>query len=148
MLHKIFGETKVSWPFIIIFAVIAGAFTAVMALTVPDGWSFRQIAVTFEAWVVFTVFIVSNCEKPLESACKTFVFFLISQPLVYLIEVPFSSLGFGLFKYYPYWFKFTLLTFPAAYIGWYIKKDNVLGGILLSVMTLIQMLLGIGYVQQ
>lgn len=30
-------------------------------------------------------------KKPLESALKTFVFFLISQPLIYLLQVPFSA---------------------------------------------------------
>lgn len=61
--------------------------------------------------------IMANCQKPLESACKTFVFFLISQPLIYLLQVPFSSMGWGLFGYYWNWFIWTLLTFPMAFVG-------------------------------
>ena len=75
---------------------------------------------------------MSNCQKPLESACKTFVFFLVSQPLIYLIQVPFSQLGWGLFGYYRYWFILTLLTFPAAWVGWYIKKRSWLSLLILS----------------
>ncbi len=41
-----------------------------------------------------------------------FFFFLISQPLIYLLQVPFSSMGFELFIYYKYWFIWTLLTIP------------------------------------
>ena len=148
LLHKIFGGIKMTWLFVTVFAVIAGAFTALMALTVPRSWSFYQIAATFEAWVVMAVFIISNCKKPLEAACKTFVFFLISQPLVYLIQVPFSEMGFQLRRYYPYWFMITLLTFPGAFLGWFITKDQWYSGLILSVMTLLQMLLGIGYVRQ
>ena len=66
----------------------------------PEGNSFRQIAVTFEAWIVLAIIVVVNCDTPLEAACKTFVYFLISQPLVYLVQVPFHSLGFRLFMYY------------------------------------------------
>ena len=106
-----------TWPKLILFAVISGIITALIALLVPEGNSIRQIAVTFEAWVVLAIIIVVNCEKPLEAACKTFVYFLISQPLVYLIQVPFSRLGWELFGYYRYWFYWTLATFPGGYIA-------------------------------
>lgn len=145
MLRKIFGGLKMSWPVVIIFAVLAGAYTALMALLVPDSCSFHDIAVTFEAWVLMAIIIIVNCEKPLEAAAKTFVFFLISQPLVYLIQVPFSSMGWGLFGYYRYWFILTLLTFPGAFIGWFIKKDNIWSGLILSVMLVLLALLGVGY---
>ena len=90
MLNKLFGGLKMTWPKLILFAVISGIITALIALLVPEGNSVRQIAVTFEVWVVLAIIIVVNCEKPLEAACKTFVYFLISQPLVYLIQVPFK----------------------------------------------------------
>ena len=32
-----------------------------------------EIGVTFKAWIFFAVIIMSNCQKPLESALKTFV---------------------------------------------------------------------------
>ena len=97
MLKKIFGGIKMAWPLLILFAVISGLVTGLIALIVPEGNSFRQIAVTFEAWIVLAIIVVVNCERPLEAACKTFVYFLISQPLVYLVQVPFNSMGFGLF---------------------------------------------------
>ena len=82
--------------------------------------------------VIFAVIIMANCKKPLESALKTFVFFLISQPLIYLLQVPFSEMGWGLFGYYRYWFIWTLLTFPMAFVGWYIRKKNWLSLLILS----------------
>jgi hypothetical protein len=124
VLRKVFGGLEMSWRNVIAFAIIMGAWTALMALLVPDGNSFHDIVATPEWWVLPAIFIIVNCKKPLEAALKTFIFFLISQPLVYLIQVPFNSLGFGLFGYYPYWFKITLLTLPGAYIGWYIKHDK------------------------
>ena len=36
--------------------------------------------------------------QPLICAAKVFVFFLISQPLIYLFQVPFSQDGWGLFR--------------------------------------------------
>ena len=82
-------------------------------------------------WILFAVIIMANCKKPLESALKTFVFFLISQPLIYLLQVPFSWMGWGLFQYYKHWFILTLCTFPAAFLGWYIKKKNWLSLLIL-----------------
>ena len=107
-LNKIFGELNMSWPVIIAMSITLGTYTALMALLVPEGNSFHDIAVTPEWWVLPAIIIIVNCKKPLEAALKVFAFFLISQPLVYLIQVPFNSMGWGLFGYYPYWFKITL----------------------------------------
>ena len=145
MIKKLFGEIKMTWVKVIIFAVAAGIYTGIMALLFPSTSSFHDIAVTFEAWVLFAIIIIVNCEKPLEAAIKTFVFFLISQPLIYLVQVPFSEMGFGLFMYYRYWFMITLLTFPGAFIGWFIKKNNILAGIILSVMLVLLVFTGTGY---
>lgn len=131
-LNKIFGGLNLTWPKLITFAIIMGAYTALMAMLVPDGNSFHDIAVTTEWWILPAILIIVNCKKPLEAALKTFVFFLISQPLVYLIQVPFNAMGWELFKYYPYWLVITLFTFPAAFIGWYIKKDKWYSGLILS----------------
>ena len=146
-LRKVFGGLEMSWRNTIVFAIIMGIYTALMAMLVPDGNSFHDIAVTPEWWVLPAIFIIVNCKKPLEAALKTFVFFLISQPLVYLIQVPFNSMGWSLFGYYPYWFKITLAIFPGAYIGWYIKHDKWYSGIILSVMTVLLTFLAIGYIQ-
>ena len=52
--------------------------------------SFRDIAIKFECWILFGIIIICNSKNPKDSALKCFVFFLISQPLVYLIQVPLS----------------------------------------------------------
>lgn len=148
MLKKLFGGIRMTWPCLVIFAVISGLVTGLVALLVPDGSSFRQIAVTFEAWIVLAIIVVVNCEKPLEAAFKTFVYFLISQPLVYLVQVPFSSMGFRLFGYYyPYWFWWTVATFPGGFIAWYIKRDNWLAALVLSVALAGLVFLGAGYLK-
>jgi hypothetical protein len=145
-LHKIFGGLNMSWPVVIAMSVILGVYTALMAMLVPDGNSFHDIAVTPEWWVLPAIIIIVNCKKPLESALKVFVFFLISQPLVYLIQVPFNNMGWGLFQYYPYWLKITLATFPAGFVGWYLKKDEWYSGVILSFMTVFLVYTGINYI--
>ena len=113
------------WWKVIVFAVAAAALTAIfLIIPVFKDTSFRKMGETFEAWILFAVIIMANCRSPLDSALKTFVFFLISQPLIYLLQVPFSWQGWALFGYYKYWFFWTLLTFPMAYVGWYIRKKN------------------------
>lgn len=99
---------------------------------------------TLEAWIFLAIIIIANSKKPLESALKTFVFFLISQPLIYLIQVPFTWQGWGIFQYYKFWFILTLCTFPAAYIGWYIKKKNWLSLIILMPMLILLALIAKG----
>ena len=132
LLDKLYGGLNMNWLTVALLAVGTAALTAVF-LIVPvfKNTSFERMGVTLEAWVFFAVIIMANCKKPLESALKTFVFFLISQPLIYLIQVPFSSLGWGLFRFYRTWFIWTLLTFPAAFVGWYIKKKNWLSLLIL-----------------
>ena len=146
VLHKIFGKLNFTWSKTIIFAIVMGVYTAMMAMLVPDGNSFHDIAVTPEWWVLPAVLIIVNCKKPLEAALKVFVFFLISQPLVYLIQVPFNAMGWELFKYYPYWFKITLLTFPAGFVGWYMKKDEWYSGLILASMTTLLACIGVSYI--
>ena len=130
--NKLFGGLDLTWPRLILFSLGAAVLTFI-CLMIPafKNTSFVRIGETLEAWILFAVIIMSNCKKPLESAAKTFVFFLISQPLIYLLQVPFSWQGWGLFQYYRYWFILTLLTFPAAFIGWYIKKKNYLSALIL-----------------
>ena len=117
-----------------------------MAILVPDGNSFHDIAVTLEWWVLPAILIIVNCKKPLDAALKVFVFFLISQPLVYLIQVPFNDMGWGLFMYYPYWLRITLLTLPAGFIGWYMKKDQWYSGLILATMTTLLACTGVSLV--
>ena len=136
-IKKIFGEVELTWKKLIIFAIIAGVYTALMAIIPALRYtSFHTIAVTFEVWIFFGIFIIMNSKSPKDSALKCFVFFLISQPLVYLLQVPFSYQGWHLFSYYKYWFIWTLACLPMGYIGYYMKKDKWWGYLILLPMIL------------
>ena len=148
-MKKLFGGINLTWKKLIIFAIIAGAYTALMALLpITKDTSFRDIAIYFEWWILFGIIIIANSKSPLDSALKCFVFFLISQPLVYLIQVPFSSMGWSLFGYYRYWFYWTLATIPMGYIGYFINKKNWLSVLILSPMIVLLVFLGLGYINR
>ncbi|MBQ1467539.1 MAG: pilus assembly protein N-terminal domain-containing protein [Solobacterium sp.] len=141
ILNKLYGGLHVSWPAVILYAAGTAVLSSVfLILPVFKNTSFERMGVNLEAWIFFAVILMSNCKKPLESACKTFVFFLVSQPLIYLIQVPFTTLGWGIFRFYKYWFIWTILTFPMAYVGWYIRKRNWL-----SVLIFVPVLVFLGY---
>lgn len=145
-MKKIFENINMTWKKLIIFAILSGVYTAIMALLpITKETSFRDIAIQFECWILFGIIIIANSKSPKDSALKCFVFFLISQPLIYLIQVPFSYMGWGLFKYYRYWFIWTLLTIPMGYIGYYIKKKNIISMIILLPMLILMGYLGVGY---
>ena len=142
-IKKLFGGIELTWKKLIVFAIIAGLFTAAMAiLPATNDTSFEDITVYLDVWILFGILIIMNSKSPLDSALKCFVFFLISQPLVYLIQVPFSSLGWQIFGYYKYWFIWTLFTLPMGYIGYYMKKDKWWGLLILAPILII---LGIDY---
>ena len=135
---NLFGEFELTWPKLILAAVLAGVYTALMAIIPALHYtSFHAIVVTFEAWILFGILIIMNSRSNLDSALKCFVFFLISQPLVYLLQVPFSWQGWGLFRYYRTWFVWTLLCFPMGFIGYYMKKDRWWGYLILLPMILL-----------
>ena len=134
---RLYGGIKMSWIKVVMLAAAAALLTTVfLTVGVFYNTSFYRMGVYFEAWIFFAVFIMANCKSPLDSALKTFVFFLISQPLIYLMQVPFSVLGWGVFMYYRTWFLWTLLTFPMAFAGWYIRKKNWLSLLILSPVLL------------
>ena len=137
-MKKLFGGINLTWKRLIILSIIMGIYTAVMAI-VPAllNSSFGTITVTFEVWILFGILIIMNSKSNKEAALKCFVFFLISQPLVYLIQAPFSEQGLGLFRYYGYWFIWTILCLPMGYIGYYMKKDKWWGYLILLPMLLI-----------
>ena len=135
-MKKIFGNINLTWPKVIILAIFAGIFTAAMALIpgVKDT-SFSDLTVTLEVWILLGIFIIMNSKSPLDSALKCFIFFLISQPLVYLIQDVINHSR--LFEtYYGYWFVWTILTLPMGFIGYYMKKDKWWGLIILAPMLL------------
>ena len=145
-MKKLFGEIDLTWKKLIIFAIIIAIYTATMAIIpITKDTSFRDIAATLEWWILFGIIIISNSKSPKDSALKCFVFFLISQPLIYLIQVPFSWQGWHLFSFYKYWFIWTLLTIPMGYIGYYIKKDNIISIIILLPMLILLSILGVGF---
>ena len=148
LIEKAYGGLDMSWRNVILFAVGTAVLTAFfMIVPIFKDTSFERMGSLFESWIFFAVIIMANCyqkedtkngsffdkiRQPLICAAKVFVFFLISQPLIYLLEVPFKEMGWKLFGYYPYWFKWTLATIPMAFIGWYINKKNWLSLIILS----------------
>lgn len=141
--NKLFFGINMSWVKVIIFAVATAVVTAIfLILPIFNNTSFREMGTMFEAWIFFAIIIMTNCKKPLESALKTFVFFLISQPLIYLIQVPFSEMGWSLFMYYKTWFFWTLLTFPMAFAGWYLKKGNWLSLLILTPINILLAYIG------
>lgn len=130
---KLYGGIDFSWLGIILYAICAAVLTTVFLVApIFQNTSFVRMGETLEAWIFFAVIIMANCKTPFESAWKTFVFFLISQPLIYLFQVPFSWQGWGLFQYYRYWLVVTILTFPAAFVGWYITRKNWLSVLILA----------------
>ena len=112
-------------------AVITGIYTAIMAmLPFMKDTSFSDLTISFEVWILFGIFIIVNSETAKESALKCFVFFLISQPLVYLIQDLIN--GSQLFvTYYRNWVLWTVACLPMGYIGHYMKKDKWWGLIIL-----------------
>ena len=134
-IKKLFGGINITWPKLIISAVIAGALTAVIAMIPQLHYtSLHSITTTFEVWILFGIIIIMNSKSNLDAALKCFVFFLISQPLVYLIQVPFSPMGWQLFTYYPYWFIWTLFCFPMGFVGYFMKKGKWWGYLILLPM--------------
>ena len=85
-MKKLFGGIDLNWKKTILFAVIAGVYSAIMAIIpITKETSFRDIAINFEWWILFGIIIICNSKSPKDSSLKCFVFFLISQPLIYLI---------------------------------------------------------------
>lgn len=141
-MKKLFGEINLTWTKVIIMAVIAGVYTAAMAMIpMAKDTSFADLTVTFEVWILFGIFIIMNSKSAKDSALKCFVFFLISQPLVYLIQDAINHSRLFM-TYYRYWFIITLLTIPMGFVGYFMKKDKWWG---LLILTPILLLLGEEY---
>ena len=138
VVEKLFGGINLTWRRLIVSAVIIGIYCALMAI-IPffEYTSFHTIVVTFEVWIFFGIIIIMNSKSNMDAALKCFVFFLISQPIVYLLQVPFSYQGWNLFRYYKYWFIWTVLCLPMGYIGYYMKKDKWWGYFILFPMILL-----------
>ncbi len=137
-LEALFSRTKMTWKTVLLLALGCGV--AVGLLMVPQALVFtslQQPGISFEFWIFMALLIILNCEKPWEAGVKTFVFFLISQPLIYLVQVPFSPWHWDLLRYYPRWGLITLLTLPGAALGWYVRKEKWYSVLLLAALNVI-----------
>lgn len=137
IINKIFGGINLTWPKVIVMGIIMGIYTAVVAMIPALKYtSFHDIVVTFEVWIFLGIFIIMNSKSAKDSAFKCFVFFLISQPLVYLIQDIINESN--LFNtYYKYWFMWTVACIPMGFIGYYMKRDKWWGLIILTPMLLL-----------
>ena len=141
-MKKIFGGIELNWKKLIVFAIIAGVYTAAMAmLPITKNTSFADISISFEIWILFGILIIMNSKSPKDSALKCFVFFLISQPLVYLTQDLINHSNLFL-TYYRFWIIWTILTIPMGFIGYFMKKDKWWGLVILTPMLIF---LGIHY---
>ena len=141
-MKKIFGRIDLNWKKLIIFAIIAGVYTGVMAmLPIAKDTSFADITISFEVWILFGILIIMNSKSAKDSALKCFVFFLISQPLVYLTQDAINHSKLFL-TYYRFWIGWTIFTIPMGFIGHYMKKDKWWG---LIILTPALIFLGIHY---
>ncbi len=145
---KLFGGLKMGWPGVVLFAIGAGLITGILgSIPATEGTSFRDIAISYEWWVIFAFIIACNCKKGWESALKTFVFFLVSQPLVFAVEVLCGHLGadMALYYYSSIWGPATLFTLPGGFVAYFIQKQNALGPIVLGLGCTLQLFLGVSY---
>lgn len=134
-IKMLFGGIEMTWKRLLILSVSAGIISGgLLCIPALENTSFTDNGASYEWWIFLAIVIITNCKKPLEAACKTFVFFLISQPLIYLVQVPFCWLHWGIFGYYPGWFIVTLLTFPGAFLGWFVTKKKWYSLLILSPM--------------
>ena len=116
---------------IVIFALwISGAM-----LPIAKDTSFADITISFEVWILFGIFIIMNSKSAKDSALKCFVFFLISQPLVYLIQDVINHSNLFL-TYYRFWIAWTIGTIPMGFIGYFMKKDKWWGLVILTPMLI------------
>lgn len=144
-----FRGLPMTWPVVCAFAAIIGIYVGVInQIPILYDTSFRDIAVTYEWWVLFAVLIVSKCKNAKEAGLKCLVFFLISQPIIFLVELPSIGLDKALYYYTKIWLPITLLTLPGGAIAFYAKKQNALGAVILGIGNTIVALLGVSYFQK
>ena len=144
-----FGGLPMTWPIVCGFAVIIGIYVGVInQIPILHDTSFQDIAVTLEWWVLFAVLIVSNCKSAWEAGLKCLVFFHISQPVIFLVELPTIGLDKALYYYTGIWLPISLLTLPGGAIAFLAKRQNVLGAAILGVGNTIVALMGVSYFQQ
>ncbi len=149
-LHKLYGQMRMSWKNVILFALLSGIYAGVM-MVIPalKNTSFQDIGIAYEWWVIFAVIVVVNCRKNWEAMLKCFVFFLLSQPTIYGVEVLLKHITMSdAIYYYRLWLMPTILTIPGGLIAFYCKKQNAFGAVILGLGNTIQLVMGIAYAVQ
>ena len=148
-LSAAFGTLPMTWPVVCVSAAIIGIYVGVInQIPILYDTSFRDIAVTYEWWVLFALLIVSNCKSAREAGMKCLVFFLISQPIIYLVELPMLGWDKAMYYYLHIWLPISLLTLPGGAVAFFAKKQNVLGAVILGIGNTIVALLGVSYFQK
>ncbi len=146
-MKRLFGSIKMTWPRVILFALITGIYTGlVLMFDALEDTSFQDIGIGYEWWVIFAVIVVVNCKSNLDAMLKCFVFFLISQPVVFAVQIPFGKLTVEQsIYYYKTWFFETLLTLPGGWIAYYAKRQNLFGAAVLGIGNTIQLVMACAY---
>ncbi len=150
LVKHLFGNIDMSWKKVILFAIAIGIYTGIiMQVDFLSDTSFQDIGIYYEFWVLFAVIIVVNCGKNTQAMLKCFAFFLISQPIIFLVEVLGGTITVekGLL-YLKYWSPLILMTLPGGFIAYYCKKQNLLGAIILGLGNTIILVMGGYYYQQ
>lgn len=148
-LSAAFGGLPMTWPLVCASAAIIGVYVGVInQIPILHDTSFQDIAVTMEWWVLFALLIVCSCRTPWEAGLKCLVFFLISQPVIYLVELPTLGWEKALYYYARVWLPISLLTLPGGGIAFFAKKQNALGAVVLGIGNAIVALLGVSYFMQ
>lgn len=145
-LRSAFGGLPMQWSAVCVFAALIGIYVGVIN-QIPGLYdtSFRDIAVTCEWWVLFALLIVTNCRSAWEAGLKCLVFFLISQPIIFLVELPTVGLSAALYYYGKIWLPLSLLTLPAGAVAFFVKRQDAWGALLLAVGNTLVALLGVSY---
>ena len=142
ILEKLFGGIRLTWKKLILFSIAVGILVGLFnVIPFLAGTSFQDFAVVLDIWFILAIFVIMNSQTRLDAVLKTFIFFLISQPLIYLVTSLFTGTDFTFllnqyyFRWYDGWFFWTFATIPGAAIAYEIKKSNILSGLVLSVAT-------------
>lgn len=148
-MKNFFTNPNMSYKKMIILSLIFGILPGIIIkLPFLNGLSIQDISVVFDIWIILALYIILNSKDVKDAIIKCFLFFLISQPLIYLtetiIDVLFNNknildcLNLYFKNYYigAGWLKWTILTIPGSFIAYEIKKQNIISSLILSVATI------------
>ena len=134
ILEKLFYGLNLTWPKLIIASIVIGVFVGLlMAIPALKDTSFTRIGVILYWWVLFGTIIITNSKSNIDSALKCFVFFLISQPLIYLTQILVGAADWSLMGFYQNWIGWTIATLPMGFIGhWLIARKDIWSALVLA----------------